>query len=193
MSVIAYYNGEIGADSMGVCVHTGLWVPQQKIFGHNDSMWAAFCGKSIEQETAMLSMEMMANIIAYMEHADIERYVVDDESKAGQVLFDGLDTIADFGSFFTTRSGCYYVSEDRRVERIDGNLPVTVGSAGATVTTALLHGLKMEKAIRVALDIGPLARGEPVVRKTRTLCKIRRSKDVILKMAKMRLVQGGRA
>jgi hypothetical protein len=78
-------------DSMGVCAHTGLWVPQQKIFGHNDSMWAAFCGKSIEQETAMLSMEMMANIIAYMEHADIERYVVDDESKAGQVLFDGLD------------------------------------------------------------------------------------------------------
>jgi hypothetical protein len=54
MSVIAYYNGEIGADSMGVCNHTGLWVPQQKIYGHNDVMWAGFCGQAIPPDTAAL-------------------------------------------------------------------------------------------------------------------------------------------
>jgi hypothetical protein len=100
--------------------------------------------------------------------------------------------IADFGSFFTTRSGCYYVSEDRRVERIDGNLPVTVEVQGYCHHRATPWSENGE-GHSCRTGHWPLARGEPVVRKTRTLRKIRRSKDVILKMAKMRLVQGGRA
>lgn len=187
MSVIAIWNGRMGADTMGICSVTGLWLPQQKIHVINNEIAIAVCGESLTPAVMGPCARALGNLIGYMEYED-ETLLLSKEEYAiapnGETpAYQGDDPINTIFALFHDTTGLVmtkrgvYIVENYGILRYDNDLPLVSGSGAPVALTALLWGESMETAIEMATRHGSLARGEAVVVTQRSLNRIKRTKQ----------------
>lgn len=185
MSVVALWKGRMGADTMGICDVTGLWLPQQKIHVINNEIAIGVCGNSLTPSVIGPCARALGNLIGFMEHEDEsllfskEEYRSADREGAAYAGDDPINTLFalfhDTTALVMTRKHRYIV-EDYGILRYDNDLPLVVGSGAPVALTALLWGESMERAIEMTIRHASLARGEPVVVKQNSLVTIKRTK-----------------
>lgn len=178
MSVVAAWNGEIGSDSMGYCETTGIWMPQQKLFGRNREIVMGTCGSSVTFSDISTILAYLSDVVWLLEYTGKNNAV----GREGHDAFnDFVGTLADISLILMTKQGRYIIN-GRSIQRFTNDVPITIGTGGHVASTALLLGQNMHDAIQTSIHIGENVRGTPQVIKAKELLKLRRPK---VKMANM--------
>lgn len=178
MSVVAAWNGEIGSDSMGYCETTGIWMPQQKLFGRNREIVLGTCGNSVTFGDISTILAYLSDVVWLLETTGKNNVI----GREGTDAFnDFIETLVHLPIILMSKRGRYIINE-RSVQRFTNDVPITVGTGGHVASTALLLGQKMHGAIETAIHIGENVRGTPQVIQAKELLTLRRPKS---KMARM--------